>query len=70
MFLFTQQKIYCLTYNKVEMLKVSSIKWLLDNRRYESNPRNANFDDLPFDGDEILITRGRLFCINDNIVFS
>ena len=26
MFLFTQQKIYCLTYNKVEMLKVSSIK--------------------------------------------
>ena len=36
---------------------------------HESNPLNYDFDDLNFDGDEKLITRRRLHCINDNIVF-
>ena len=35
---------------------------------YESNPLNVNVDDLPFDGDEMLITRQQLYRINDNIM--
>ena len=35
---------------------------------YESNPINADFDDLPFDCDERLITRRRIYCMNDDIV--
>ena len=62
--------IYCLTYNKVESLKVSLIKLSFDNRIYKSNPRNADFDDLPFDGNEKLITRLLMYRVNDDIVFS
>ena len=52
-----KQPIYHLTNNSVERLKVSSIKRSLDNRRYESNPRNSDFDDSPFDDDKILLAR-------------
>ena len=38
------------------MLKVTSMKQSFDNRIYKINPKNANFDDLPFDGDKTLIT--------------
>ena len=37
------------------MLKVNYIKRSLDNRMYESNPQNYDFDDSTFDGDETLI---------------
>ena len=67
--LFTKWPIDCLTNNSVERLKVCSIKQLLDNRIYESNPWNANFDDLTFDGDDRLISRQWLYRINDDIVF-
>ena len=36
---------------------------------YESNNRNANFENLPFDDNEILIARKLLYSINDDIVF-
>ena len=36
---------------------------------YVINPRNANFDDLPFDNYERLINRWQLYCINYNIIF-
>ena len=67
--LFTERPIYCLTDNNVEMLKVSLIKRWLDNIRHKSNPQNADFDDLPFDGNERLIVRLRLYHIEDNVVF-
>ena len=51
-------------------MKVSSIEWLLDNRKYESNDKNVNFDDLPFDGDEMLNKRRQLYGIYDILVFS
>ena len=35
---------------------------------YVINPRNADFDDLTFDSDENLITRRRIYSINDDIV--
>ena len=35
---------------------------------YEGNPQSSDFGDLPFDGDERLITRQRIYCINDDIV--
>ena len=38
------------------MLKVSSIGRSFDNRMYESNHQNSDFDDLPFDGDQMLIS--------------
>ena len=66
---FVEVPIYIVTNNIVERLKVSSIKISLDKRLYESNPQNANFDDFPFDGDERLIGRKWIFCINDDIVF-
>ena len=40
------------------------------NRMYESNPRNDDFDGLPFDGDERLINRRQLYPLHANIVFS
>ena len=55
--LFKERPIYCLTNNKVERLKVSSIEGSIDNRKYESSPQNDNFYDLPFDGDERLIAK-------------
>ena len=51
------------------MLSVSSIERSLDNRIYESNPQNANFYDLTFDGDERLIVRRQINCKNDDIIF-
>ena len=33
-----------------------------------SNPPNANFGDLPFDGDQRFITRRQIYCINEYIV--
>ena len=51
-------------------MKVSSINQLFDNIIYESNPQNEYFDDLPFNGDERLIPRWRIYSINDDIVFS
>ena len=35
---------------------------------YEINPQNDDFDDLPFDVDQSLITRKRIYRINDDIV--
>ena len=65
---FIEWPIDHLTDNKVESLKVISIKQFLDNIIYESNPQNEDFDDLSFDVDERLIARQRLYCINDNII--
>ena len=50
-------------------MKVNSIKWSFDNRIYESNHQNDDFDDLPFDGDEILITGQPICNINDDNIF-
>ena len=50
-------------------MKVSLIKLLLDKIIYESNPQNADFDDLHLDGNGRLITRRRIYRINDDIVF-
>ena len=36
----------------------------------ESNPQNADFDDLPFCGDQRLITRRRTYRIHDDILES
>ena len=35
---------------------------------YVSNPWNANFDDLPFNGDERLVTKQQIYRINDDII--
>ena len=47
---------------------MSSIEQSLYNRIYESNTQTANFYDLPFDGDERLITIWRIYCINDDTI--
>ena len=67
--MLTKQLIYSLTNNIVEGLKVGSIEQSFDNIIYESNPINANFDDLPFDGDEIFITGLQIYDVNYDIVF-
>ena len=36
---------------------------------YKSNYQNDDFSDLPFDGDEMLITIRQIYCINDNTGF-
>ena len=46
----------------------SPIKQSFDNWMYESNPPNSDFDSLPFDGDEILITRRQIYCLNYDII--
>ena len=51
------------------MLKVSLIERSLYNIIYESNPRNDNFGDLRFDGDRSLITRRKIYHINNDIIF-
>ena len=51
------------------MLMISSIERSLDNIIYESYPRHANFEDLPFDGDEGLIARQLIYGINSDIFF-
>ena len=50
-------------------MKVSTIRQQLVDIIYEINPRDANFDNLPFDGDERLIARQKIYRINDDIVF-
>ena len=35
---------------------------------YVGNPWNDDFNDLTFDGDQILITRERIYSIHDDIV--
>ena len=67
--LSTKKLIDRLTDNSVEILKVSLIERLLDNRIYEINPQHSDFYDLPFGGDERLIARRQLYCITDDIVF-
>ena len=67
--LFTKHPIDILNNISVERLKVSSIEMFLDNRIYESNPKNSDFYDLPCDGDEMLIARQQIYCINDDIIF-
>ena len=65
---FTKRSIIVLTNNIVERLKISSMEVLFDKWIYKSNPINANFDYLPFDGDEIIITRRKIYHINDDII--
>ena len=67
--LFIKKSIYRLDGNKAERLKDSLIKWSLDNRIYESNHWNANFDDLPCDGDEKFIARQWKYHINVEVWF-
>ena len=66
--MFTKLPIDHLTNNIVEMLKVSFIGLLFDNLKCLIIPRNTNFDDLPFDFYQRLITRRRIYHIHDNIV--
>ena len=67
--LFTKQPIDSLTDNILERLKVSLIKRSFDNRIYESNPQNTNFNYLTFDGNKRLIIRRQIYHINDDIIF-
>ena len=67
--MFTKRPIDGLTNNIIERLNISSTKRLIDKIIYESNPQNADFDDLHFDGAGRLITRRRIYRINDDIVF-
>ena len=50
------------------MLKVSLIKRSFDNLKCVSNTPNADFDYLPFDCDQRLITRQIIYSINDIMV--
>ena len=52
---------YHSTSNIIESLKASLMKQSYDNRIYESNFQNYNLDYLPFDGDEMLITRRQYY---------
>ena len=61
--LFIKRQIYPLIDNIVERLKVNLIKLLLDNKIYQINPWNADFDDLPFDGEKRLLAKRRLYHI-------
>ena len=65
---FTKRSIDSLTNNIVERSKVSSIKILFDNLKCVSNPWNAKFSESTFYGNQRLITRQQIYCINDNIV--
>ena len=47
-FFFTKRPIDNLTNNIVKRLRISSTGLSLDNRIYESNHQNANFDKLTF----------------------
>ena len=49
---------------------ITSIKGLFENWKYGSDTRNANFDDLPFDSYQRLVTRQAINLVNDNIVES
>ena len=52
----------------IERLKVGLIKQLFDKWECGDNSRNDNFNDLPFDDYQRLITRQRIYHIHDNIV--
>ena len=67
--LFTKKQTDRLNDNIVEKFKVILTKIVFDNRIYESNPQNYDFDDLPFDDDEMLIPRWQIYRINDDILF-
>ena len=67
--LFSGQTIYHLADNEVEILEVGPIMRSLDKIRYKFNPWYSDFNYLPFDGDERLIARRKLYHINDHIVF-
>ena len=41
---------------------------IFDNLKCVINPRNTNFNDLPFDFDQRFINRRQIYCINDNII--
>ena len=45
------------------------MKLLFDKSMCVSNNQNADFDDLTFDGDEVLIARQWLYSITDTHVF-
>ena len=60
--LFTKTPIDNLTDNILETLKISSINQPFDDRIYEINTQNADFNDLPFNGDERLTTRWWIYC--------
>ena len=60
---FTKRPIDCLNNNNLERLKVRYIEKWLDNIIYKSNPQNSFFDDLTFDGDEMLLARHQLYGI-------
>ena len=49
-------------------MKVSPIERWFDKLVYESYPQNCDFGNLSFDGDEILMARQQIYCINDDIV--
>ena len=49
---FQKHLIYCLIGNIVESMKVSLIERLFANVMCVSNPRNTNFNYLPFDCDQ------------------
>ena len=66
--MFKKWPIDILNDNIIEMLKNSSIEQSFDNWMCVINPRNADFDDLPFYCDESLITRRWIYRINDDIV--
>ena len=58
------------TDNIVERFKANLIKPFFDSLMYKNNPRNDDLDTLTLDGDESLITRQKVYSINDNIVES
>ena len=66
--LFTKIPIDGLTDNIAERLNISSIKLSFNNWMYVSNHQNEDFDDLPFDCDQRLITVWRIYHLNDDIV--
>ena len=68
--LFIKSPIERLKYNIVESLNVSSIKLFFDNWIYVSNYRNADLDDLPFNGNQRLIAGWWIYCVNSDIVES
>ena len=51
-------------------MKVTSVELLYWKWMYVSNRQNNDFNDLLFDGDQSLITRQWIYCVNDGIVES
>ena len=57
-----------LSNNIVERFKVSLIGQSFDNLKCGSNPWNDDFDYLTSDYYQILVTRQRIYPINDNMI--